>query len=452
MERSLDRSRLEFNYYADLFDYAHLSVAKDGQWLKSVAKTDFDDNWLSYINTKTIGIGSAELDYAGADLHPAILRARQEFFGDTLGWGDETHPLYDVYSNFESRYPDLEAPATMITIFRRLDEHGIDVAEKLAQVPKLLTVSKRLFDNTEPDDAVKRTQQLHNAVDTILSQPIPVKTAPKPSPRKTSADKHTSKGRVVMMPSESLIAERTPHLLEVGFAQEVIDKNAWSLIRHSSADIDKFLKLFANYGLDGVAMMSGHLQGLEKVETAEQRLIAMQAMGLHVPSVLEGYGDALCIKSELISEKMPVINRFLDAVNSDIPITRAINERPKMLARSATKFLAVAGVLEGSTDTAGMHIRYVEPFARNSLDLTFAALVRRRQDGKMVYATDLDKTARLVAADHRRNFNLDAIQDVSVRSLLTAHAIRSYLIAAPLTEKESANYPEVADLMQIQEL
>lgn len=246
---------------------------------------------------------------------------------------------------------------------------------------------------------------------------------------------------------EALIEKHTPHLLEVGFSQEQIDKNAYMLIRQDPADIDTFLKLFANHGLDGIKMLSGHLKGLDKVEVAEARMVAMESMGLHVPSVLSGYSDALAIKSEMIADKMPVIATFLEAVKSDIPVIHAVNESPKLLSRSPAKFLAVAGVLEDSTDMTGQHIRHVEPYVRNSLDLVFASLIRSRQENRMVQANDINKAAWAIPADERRVFNLDVLQDVSVRSLLATHAISSYLKAAPLTDQEKIERPDLEYLI-----
>jgi hypothetical protein len=218
-------------------------------------------------------------------------------------------------------------------------------------------------------------------------------------------------------------------------------------LKNSPDKIDSLLEKFEKRGLDGVSLLTKGMHGIENSgEVIDERMAGLEKLALDVGRIISEYPDALAVFTETISQKLPVIQNFLTALRSEIPAVRAVNEKPRLLARSANKLMTVGGILEGFTDMRGLHIRHVEPFARNSVDTVFAALTQKVQTDGLVWSGDLDRTTRAIRVEDRRNHNLDSIKDVSIHQILGARAINAYLADQPLTEKELANYPELEDL------
>jgi hypothetical protein len=220
-----------------------------------------------------------------------------------------------------------------------------------------------------------------------------------------------------------------------------------NLSRYSPEETDLLLKLFANYGIDGIRVINAGAKGLSKgLSTVQSRLEGLDELGLNPASVVNSHNGALSLNTDYIREKVPVVQTFLDRLKSDMSATRLINEKPKILARSASQLLAVSDMLEGSTDLIGHPAKDIEPFARHSIDTSFATLACKAQNSELVYAQDLERTKKLISADEQRQHNLERLHDTTVRQILSDRAIHAYMTARPLTEQERTAYPELASL------
>ena len=52
-----------------------------------------------------------------------------------------------------------------------------------------------------------------------------------------------------------------------------------------------------------------------------------------------------------------------------------------------------------------------------------------------------------VPSNERRSHNLELLKDAAARDVIGKRAIDAYLAYQPLTEKELANYPELAEIV-----
>lgn len=139
MERPLDRVRSQREWYGIKFEDALLTEGVDGLWLQQIAGHEFDDKWLSTINDKLVGFGSADIDDEDADMHPYIIDARQEFFEGVLNLGDTEHPLYDVYTDTVNDLPDHINLRSFIEVQRQLVKRKMNPVSALQFAPALLT-------------------------------------------------------------------------------------------------------------------------------------------------------------------------------------------------------------------------------------------------------------------------------------------------------------------------
>lgn len=157
--RSLDRVKLETEFYSLQFETAHIDAERDRTWLTDLAGCEFDQRWLDTINKNIVGIGSVVLDEDHESLRDAIIAARKEFFEIILGWEDYHHPMYETYCRILEKSPDLFPINKVIEVARYADQTSIEPSVLLQRYPDILA--------TDPKTLKLRVQRLAEKIPSL---------------------------------------------------------------------------------------------------------------------------------------------------------------------------------------------------------------------------------------------------------------------------------------------
>lgn len=401
-------------------------------------------------------IGSLTLKKGYDERKDTILSAREEFFEKVLGFGDEDHPGYKTYQKFKSTRPQLIPISSFAKTQKLLLGEGLDplyvfksceramslgfegLTERFANVRSLGLDVKATFKNA-PWSLTASPERIQNVFSTIDSfDGIDAKKVLRRHPKLITTNPEKTR-------------ERIEFLLAQGITTGAIN-SCGSMLASTLEHMQERIDYFNAKGLDAARVISwnGYAMNGSK-ELYEERIRAISGMGLDPIRVIRANPNLLNADPALVRSKLLVIKSILRYYASSATAEEVANSQPMLLTRNKDKMRSVVRMLDGVVDRefmASHGASKIDGFMIQPIDATFVAMARYKMNtqdsGPLLKAKAIENTSKSIRAVDRRTTALDILRDRSAWGAIGNRAIKSYLSYQPLTEKELANYPELA--------
>lgn len=474
-------------WYEGEYEDAQIKSNIDATWLTSLADRSLTASEIEMLNGGTIAIGSVHIN-EGTDplLVEEVVRAREQFYGEVLGWSGEDHLMHDVYEKIASQrqFPPL---STVIRTQRYLSglgdldgsqlirgnpvllsmsvdsiqpkvEHLLDLGIK--DLPKLITSNPNVFSMEigsldeklsrlsalgfqNPITLIQKNPAILNKAATSIASKLqafeelgiknPTQFVEKlPAVLGSSVDSITEKFSVLSEAGASDVAklvEKRPEIM--GLSSETIRAKLQNLTDIGFSDPGRLLEKFAailTYSIDSV----------------NSKIERLRAMGFHSPiEVFDKAPPLLGYSPETIEAKIQSFNVMLTTLNSSISSIELIENTPSLLGVADSKIEAITAFL--SLHEFESKIRE-NPKAISKLffipvDSYVGAFAGHEED--VMTMSRLDAEARHVAPAERRGKSLESLSNPKLRRSIGSAALGAYLRYAPLSEQEKVQYTQI---------
>lgn len=429
--------------------------AVDMGWMTNLA--GHDDIDIDRVRQLAV-IGSLTLKKGYDERKDTILSARENFFEEVLGFGDESHPGYKTYQKFKDTRPQLIPISSFAKTQKLLLDEGLDplyvfksceramslgfegLTERFSSVRDLGLDVKATFKNA-PWSLTASPERIQNVFSTIDSfDGLDAKKVLRRHPKLITTNPEKTK-------------ERIEFLLAQGVTAGAINSFG-SMLAATLEHMQHRIDYFNAKGLDASRVISWNgyaMNGSE--ELYEERIQAISEMGLDPIRVIRANPNLLNADPALVRSKLLVIKSILRYYGSSVSAEDVANSQPMLLTRNKDKMRSVVRILDDVVDPefmASHGASKIDGFMIQPLDATFVAAARHKMnpqgDAPRLKAKAIENTSKSIRAVDRRSTALDILRDRNSWPIIGNHAIKAYLSYQPLTDKELANYPELVEL------
>lgn len=461
---------------------ALLDRDKDLGWLESLAGRPIGQDELDRLNQGVITTGSVHIN-KNTDplLVQEVLRARNQFYEQLLGWSDERHPLNDTYRTFQNRAP---APplSTLIRTQRYLASVGASDASLLLRrsplllgravdsieatvnhlsqlgvkdIPTLITNNPAAF-SAHPDTL---DQKVDNLASIGIKNPIALIEK---QPALLNKSVHNLKEKIEQLSALGFkdpagFMEKVPNITGIGVAS-LQDKTS-TLRELGVANPAQLMEKRPNIVLvspDSVRAKLSHLSELGAInpgrllekfpallsyssESIDSKVGRLRGMGFGNPmNLLERSPAILGYSPDTLEEKLKSFDAVISSIASDITAVQLIENTPTLLGVADDKINAIATFLSEHQDAfdIGSDSKAISKLFFIPVD-SFIGALAQKTDTPLTLAR-ISEEVRSVEPSARREKAINLINQSAFQSILGSTATKAYLQYARLTDEEKA--------------
>lgn len=461
---------------------ALLDRDKDLGWLESLAGRPIGQDELDRLNQGVITTGSVHInENTDPLLVQEVLRARNQFYEELLGWSDERHPLNDAYRKFQDRAP---APplSTLIRTQRYLASVGVSDASLLVSrsplflgraidsieatvnhlsqlgikdIPALVTDNPAIFSVS----ADTLDQKVGNLASIGIKNPIALIEK---HPALLNKSVHNLKEKIEQLSALGFkdpagFMEKVPNITGIGAEslQEKISTLQEQGVTNPAQLIEKRPEIVI-ISPHSVRAKLAHLSELgatnpgrllEKFpallsyssESVDSKVDRLRGMGFGNPmDLLERAPAIIGYAPDTLEKKLKSFDTVISSVASDITAVQLIENTPTLLGVADDKINAIATFLSehsGAFDI-GSNPKAISKLFFIPVD-SFIGALAQKTDTPLTLAR-ISEEVRSVEPSARREKAINLIRQSSFQNVLGSTATKAYLQYARLTDTESA--------------
>lgn len=448
-------------------------TANDIDWLQAIAHRPIDETELDELNA-LIEQGSERIRYINdeQEVH-RVIEARQRFFEEKLGWGDETHPFYPAWNAHNNDNPDYPAysmlPKNIVASARTFEKlgYGVEMLQDLGLLRR------------NPDAIIARDELLKSFG--MNTEGI-IRYGNAGGLFSMSADKLTTRHDNLLQngltsaaiaryplllgyPSET-ITQRANHAVEIGFTQskfnnstalltypsETLDKKISDaeqlgvtkklitrfpfLLNHSTTSLEEKIEALRELGIkDSIFLESMPILG-GSVESIKEKIDAFAEMGIGIDDINKSK-SLLTYDPEGIEDKLKITDKLLSLGNTSLQAIDIFKKSPNAAATtSKRKILTMARIFaeHGNDETLPVDIV-------RSMTASVDTMMALAANDMPITSYALQKESAAVPQEDRRTKALGLISANLTSGKYSEKTIRSYFMYKPLQHAELSVFP-----------
>lgn len=262
--------------------YRPLSI-HDKNWYDKLAVEPLTARQLYGLN-QLIDTGSEQIrGNTHSNTVEAIVYARQVFFEDVLGWGDEHHALYNTYQKIAARKEPLVPIDTVVGTQRILHKYDIDALHALKLNPQLLSQGPRSI-----------TQKIENLYSLGLDASRIVNASP-----------------ILLNYSPDNVRAKVENLTASGLDAMRIIPMAPNILSLSQQSVLAKIQNFQALGLDATEVIHGSPNSLTfSIENIQAKVKNLSNLGLDAVSIVTAWPSTFSYSRESIQLKFALLHRY----------------------------------------------------------------------------------------------------------------------------------------------
>lgn len=336
--------------FEPVLEQARLNIA-DTPWLEALRGETVDKAWIAETNQAVV-TGSVDLRSTVSDeIKDRILAARETFYGQQLGWANDSHVLHDMYTNLANTYNRsngsiLPVPSTTVGTLRILYVVGIDTLRVIEQAPAILWL--------EPESVKAKLDTLQeqgiNAVAVINKQPTLIHLS-----SENIIDKVNNFQSWGIDPAKAI--NRMPNILFL----------ATDSVNHKIINI-QLLGINAVAGINFMPQMLA--LGLDSIK---DKMLNLEQLGFDASAVINKAPQVLKYAPESLVKRVHKIERVVRLLGWNAPTSELIEYFPPIFGYSDKKLIIHARLL-ARYGRADMSAKEVAAHIINPLEAHIIAL------------------------------------------------------------------------------
>lgn len=291
---------------------------EDATWLGNLRTKPIDEEWLDAANN-VIAVGSISLrDDTDPETLSSVMRAREKFFGELLGWEKDQSPFSSVYEHLQTSKNWLMPVATFIGAQRQMSDLGLNA-------PRILKTNA---------SAVKfGAKSIKSKWDYFQSLGLDPQTVINSSPGSLNYSLENLESKIATIES-----------IGIDYVQ-VISRKPSTLSQSPASIRRKFDFLSSIFGDDErlIKAINHHPDLFSRsTDSINDVVNALSSLGLDAKKIVGLNPSTLSYSSSRVEERFNYLKKIAKTLKWEVDVTDLVNIFPSVLGLSRKKLHAHA--------------------------------------------------------------------------------------------------------------